>query len=130
MRPHDKLFTAVNYAIVPRYTPPGCLPPRRYSFRFAMAATDREVLVALFLSTGGTSWERNDNWNTTAELSTWYGIKVDGQGRVVQLRLGGNNLRGTFAVFLERTILSDDGLPLRFIDLKPFRRKRLEPTAS
>ncbi|CAM9264786.1 unnamed protein product, partial [Ectocarpus fasciculatus] len=60
-----------------------------------MAATDRDALVVLFHSTGGTSWKRNDNWNTTAGLSRWYGIKVDNQGRVVELRLIRNNLQGS-----------------------------------
>ncbi|CAN0177017.1 unnamed protein product, partial [Ectocarpus sp. 13 AM-2016] len=52
-----------------------------------MATTDREALVTLFHSTGGTNWYCNGNWNTTAELFTWYGIKVDLDGRVEELRL-------------------------------------------
>ncbi|CAM9445596.1 unnamed protein product [Ectocarpus sp. 12 AP-2014] len=60
-----------------------------------MDATDRDALVTLFHATGGTSWKRSDNWNTTAELSTWYGIKVDGQDHVVELGLVANNLRGS-----------------------------------
>ncbi|CAN0406617.1 unnamed protein product [Ectocarpus sp. 12 AP-2014] len=61
-----------------------------------MAAADRDAMVTFFHSTGGTSWERNTLWNTTAKLSIWYGIKVDAQGRVVELDLAGNNLRGSF----------------------------------
>ncbi|CBJ29659.1 Hypothetical leucine rich repeat protein-likely pseudogene [Ectocarpus siliculosus] len=51
-----------------------------------MAATDRDALVAVFHSTGGRSWAINNNWNTMAELFRWYGIKVDGRGRVVKLK--------------------------------------------
>ncbi|CAM9669367.1 unnamed protein product [Ectocarpus sp. 12 AP-2014] len=59
-----------------------------------MALTDRDVLMALFHSTGGAIWKRSDNWNTAAELSTWYGVEVNGEKRVVGLSLAENNLRG------------------------------------
>ncbi|CAM9861472.1 unnamed protein product [Ectocarpus sp. 4 AP-2014] len=48
-----------------------------------MAATNRDALVEIFVSAGGTRWKINN------------GIKVDGQGRVVELRLRGNYLRGS-----------------------------------
>lgn len=59
-----------------------------------MASTDREALAALFHSTDGAEWTNNDNWNTDAELSTWYGVEVNGEGLVVKLSLNANNLRG------------------------------------
>ncbi|CAN0315336.1 unnamed protein product, partial [Ectocarpus sp. 6 AP-2014] len=65
-----------------------------------MAATDRDALVAVFHSTGGRSWAINNNWNTTAELFRWYGIKVDGQGRVVKLKFRWNNLQGSIPMEL------------------------------
>ncbi|CAM9376069.1 unnamed protein product, partial [Ectocarpus fasciculatus] len=59
-----------------------------------MASTDREALIALFRSTGGTGWRRRDNWDTDAELATWFGVtEVNDQGRVVRLDLATNNLQ-------------------------------------
>lgn len=65
-----------------------------------MASADRASLVALFRATGGTSWKRSDNWNTDADLSKWYGVKVNDQGRVVKLDLNRNNLQGIIRVSL------------------------------
>ncbi|CAM9231843.1 unnamed protein product, partial [Ectocarpus sp. 8 AP-2014] len=48
-----------------------------------MSSTDREALIALFRSTGGAGWVRRDNWGTDDVLATWYGVKVNDQGRVV-----------------------------------------------
>ncbi|CAM9533755.1 unnamed protein product, partial [Ectocarpus sp. 8 AP-2014] len=59
-----------------------------------MAQTDRAALVVLYVATNGTSWKNNDNWSTESNLSLWHGVKVNDQGRVVDLSLGYNNLRG------------------------------------
>lgn len=59
-----------------------------------MASPDRDALVALFHATGGDNWTRKSNWCTSAKLGTWEGVKVDQQGRVVELDLSDNNLRG------------------------------------
>lgn len=59
-----------------------------------MADADRAALVALFVATNGTRWKNNDNWNTGSDLLLWHGVKVNDQGRVVDLSLGYNNLRG------------------------------------
>lgn len=59
-----------------------------------MAQKDRNALVALYSATGGAQWYRNRNWNTYADLSQWYGVKVNEQGRVVALSLGTNGLKG------------------------------------
>ena len=74
-------------------------PYRRSSFHprqvpVAIASMDRDGLDALFHSANGAEWTKNDNWNTDAELSTWYGVEVDGEDRVVMLSLNANNLRG------------------------------------
>ena len=55
---------------------------------------DRSVLLELFRATNGPSWERNDGWGTSENISTWYGVKMDDEGRVVKLELPGNNLKG------------------------------------
>eukprot|EP00752_Nemacystus_decipiens_P017825 g15981.t1 len=59
-----------------------------------MASADLEALEALFRSTGGENWQHNVNWVTDAKPSTWDGVKVDGDGRVVELRVRRNNLQG------------------------------------
>ena len=59
------------------------------------AATDRAALMALYESTGGSGWTNNDGWDSAQGLSTWFGVAVNGNGRVVGLDLADNNLRGT-----------------------------------
>ena len=55
-----------------------------------MAPTDRDVLLVLYWSTGGPDWhDGNTNWDDAA-FSEWYGVEVNGQGRVVKLDLDGN----------------------------------------
>ena len=58
------------------------------------APTNREALVALYDATGGADWTNNNNWKSSAALSTWHGVTTDFDGRVTQLYLGDNNLRG------------------------------------
>lgn len=62
----------------------------------AIPTTERNVLIALYGSTGGASWTNNSGWNGTAGSEcTWYGISCDhGSAHVVGLNLGTNNLSG------------------------------------
>ncbi len=66
--------------------------------RSPVAEGDRLALEALYRSAMGEDWHRNDNWmREDTELKDWYGVKtavVDGEERVVSLRLGGNRLVG------------------------------------
>ena len=62
-------------------------------------SSDREILEILYNETGGPDWTNNANWLTDAPLGNWYGVDVDGEGRVSGLRLVindfvGNNLTG------------------------------------
>ena len=70
-----------------------------------MEDQDREALVALYEATGGRDWRSNDNWLTDAPLGDWFGVDVNGEGRVVRVDLfthyipggtllTGNNLAG------------------------------------
>ena len=77
---------------------------------FAMTSVDRDALETLFLSTGGDSWESKRYWDTNAELSTWQGVKVDEDGRVVQLDLYGNNLQGIPRSAVQTMLLGCDVL--------------------
>lgn len=52
------------------------------------------ALKAFYESAGGSGWTRNDNWCSEKPLDEWYGVETDADGRVVALRLSGNNLTG------------------------------------
>ena len=56
--------------------------------------SDREILEILYEAMAGASWFRSDNWLTDAPLHEWYGVKADGQERVVELHLQENGLKG------------------------------------
>lgn len=56
--------------------------------------SDREILKVVYEATGGAGWTRRGGWLTDAPLGDWYGVKMDGGGRIVELALYGNNLRG------------------------------------
>ena len=58
-------------------------------------STDRDVLVAFYHATGGDNWRANHNWLSDAPVGTWYGVTTDESGRVIELVLWFNNLRGT-----------------------------------
>ena len=60
----------------------------------ASLETDREALVALYNATGGPNWRRNNNWLSDAPISEWEGVTTDGNGRVTELDLHLNQLRG------------------------------------
>ena len=56
--------------------------------------SDREILEIFYEATGGPNWDHNDNWLTDAPLGDWYGVEVDGQGRVTELYFRLNRLTG------------------------------------
>ena len=60
----------------------------------ALPLTDREILEILYEATGGDDWTDNTNWLSDEELSEWYGVRTDGDGRVTDLRLYKNELTG------------------------------------
>ena len=60
----------------------------------ALPLTDREILEILYEATGGDDWTHNTNWLSDEELSEWYGVRTDGDGRVTYLRLYRNELTG------------------------------------
>ncbi len=60
------------------------------------APEERAALVALFETTNGANWKRNNNWLTESPISTWYGVSTDASGRVTELILSRNGLRGPF----------------------------------
>ena len=56
--------------------------------------SDRDILEILYHATGGPNWYSQDNWLSNAPPREWHGVRVDGQGRVFSLSLGGNSLTG------------------------------------
>ena len=63
--------------------------------------SDREVLVALYETTHGPSWDNAGSWLADASLGEWYGVDTDASGRVVALDLFGNNLAGPIPAELD-----------------------------
>ena len=55
---------------------------------------DRDALEILYDRARGTSWTDGTNWGTDEPLSEWSGVETDDSGRVVELSLSDNNLRG------------------------------------
>ena len=55
---------------------------------------DRAALEALYHATDGDDWTNNNNWLSSRPLGEWYGVRTDGEGRVVLLYLSENDLRG------------------------------------
>ena len=60
----------------------------------ALPENDRDVLEILYDRARGDGWTDAANWLTDEPLSEWAGVESDDSGRVVNLSLRGNNLRG------------------------------------
>jgi Leucine-rich repeat (LRR) protein len=58
------------------------------------AQPDYAALVAFYNATGGPNWIDKTNWLTSAPLDTWFGLSTDIEGRVNEITLDANNLRG------------------------------------
>ena len=60
----------------------------------ADSAEDRVVLVELYNATDGANWTDNTNWLSDEPIGTWHGVTTDDEGRVAELSLMDNQLRG------------------------------------
>ena len=70
-------------------------PNNTWGHGFAqLPSPDRKALVALYNATGGANWTNNTNWLTTAPIGQWRGVTTDSQGRVTELNLTSNQLKG------------------------------------
>lgn len=58
------------------------------------ADLDVSALTVFYNSTGGSNWTNSENWLSDAPLSDWHGITTDEIGRVRELNLPDNSLRG------------------------------------
>ena len=68
----------------------------------AASTDDRAVLEALYHAADGPNWTNSRNWLSEAPLGTWNGVTTDRSGRVMELRLRGNALRGEIPPELSR----------------------------
>ncbi|MDE0312808.1 MAG: leucine-rich repeat domain-containing protein [Caldilineaceae bacterium] len=72
---------------------------------------EKAALVSLFQATDGANWAHKDNWLSSTSIATWFGVKIDEDGRVKELALAGNNLSGTLpdlSALTQLTILDLD----------------------
>ncbi len=97
---------------------------------------DSLALVAFYKSTNGNNWSTKTNWlEKNTPLKLWYGVRteiVNGEERVVALRLGGNKLSGELPTeigqlnALKELMLSDNyklggTIPEEFYNLKELK---------
>ena len=68
---------------------PGLLTQAR-----GQTVNDRDVLVTLYNSTDGPNWTDNTNWLSSMPLGQWHGVTTDEMGRVTEIFLVSNGLRG------------------------------------
>ena len=57
-------------------------------------ASDRAALVAVYNATRGATWLTSTNWLSDRPLHEWHGVVTNSDGRVAELWLWGNQLRG------------------------------------
>ena len=73
---------------------------------------DRDVLVALYNSMDGPNWKNNTYWlSEDRHVDDWYGVNTDEEGRVTDLNLGNNGLKGQLPIELVQ-LISLEGLSL------------------
>ena len=53
----------------------------------AMPDVDREALCAIFDAANGRNWPKYRGWCTDADIREWHGVRVNAEGRVVELHL-------------------------------------------
>ena len=51
--------------------------------------SDKEILTLIYNSTGGAEWSEynQDGWLVEEDLADWHGVKVNEEGRVIELSL-------------------------------------------
>ena len=69
------------------------LPPETATIP-ASPQSERDALVALYNATDGGHWQQRRNWVSDAPLGAWHGVTIDSNGRVTELDLSDNGLRG------------------------------------
>ena len=72
---------------------PGLLQPLLAQGCSGIPTSECQALYALYQSTDGDNWSRNDNWKSPAPTAQWYGVTVS-NGHVTGLSLDENLLYG------------------------------------
>ena len=57
--------------------------------------SERAALGAFYDATGGPGWDISTNWKTAAPLDEWHGVETDADGRIIEMDINENGLRGT-----------------------------------
>ena len=70
------------------------MPPPTPTTGISEASPDRAALEALYRAADGPNWTNKANWLSDAPLRTWYGVDTNEEGRVTELDLYDNQLRG------------------------------------
>lgn len=71
--------------------------------RKGFPCTDREALLALYWSSGGPRWTRQERWaENDPDLSNWHGVTSHSDGRVLELDLFDNGLKGRLLLHQSR----------------------------
>ena len=100
--------------------------------------SDRAILNALHEVIGGSDWTNSSGWRGDGALGEWYGVSVDSLGRVTELDLSHNGLRGrvpgSLALLSKMAKLKIDGnsisgrLPMSLSYLRSLREFRYADT--
>lgn len=75
--------------------------------------SDMDGLMYLYEDTGGSSWRNSSNWGSSRPLREWYGVRTNDAGRVVELRLQNEKLRGTCCVMRHPASSARSPVPFR-----------------
>ncbi|OUN81151.1 hypothetical protein [Bacteroides sp. An51A] len=70
------------------------LKQQAININIAPQKSERDILIEFYNSTGGDNWTNNENWCSDKPLDTWYGIRLDHEGKVQNISLLNNNLTG------------------------------------
>lgn len=73
----------------------GCSKDNDDAPQEAVPVAQREVLIAIYKTTGGDNWITHENWCSDKPLSEWEHVEVNSAGEVTKLDLRENNLSGT-----------------------------------
>jgi len=70
-------------------------------------ASERQVLLNIYISTNGAGWFTNTGWNSAVSTEcNWYGVTCNvGESHVTEISLGNNNLAGTIPSLAALTAL-------------------------
>lgn len=95
----------------------------------SIKAQERKALEAFYREAGGDSWNEKDGWlKPDVEVGDWIGIKTNDQGRVTEISLEMNNLKGKISteitklkklrkLYINAALLNGSTLPANIGDL-------------